>query len=73
MGMLTLLDKGDNKIGYLEKGDCHRIPVKLHRAFSISISNSKKHISITRDMPARKPGLVSGQMRAVHIQERERP
>ena len=36
---IILVDHRDNDIGSEEKDACHRLPVKLHRAFSIFILN----------------------------------
>jgi len=41
MDLLVLVDSEDNIMGYDEKENCHFIPTRLHRAFSIFIINSK--------------------------------
>jgi isopentenyl-diphosphate Delta-isomerase len=46
MDMLILVDAEDNISGYDEKENCHLIPTKLHRAFSIFIINSKGEMLI---------------------------
>jgi isopentenyl-diphosphate delta-isomerase len=46
MDTLILVDAEDNITGYDEKEDCHIIPAKLHRAFSIFIINSKDEMLI---------------------------
>jgi len=48
MDMLILVDAEDNIAGYDEKENCHLIPTKLHRAFSIFIVNSKGEMLIHR-------------------------
>lgn len=46
--MLILVDKNDKEIGYEEKEDCHFIPAKLHRAFSLFIFNKSGQILIQK-------------------------
>lgn len=48
MEKVILVDEADNEIGYEEKYECHKIPVKLHRAFSIFIFNKKGEMLITK-------------------------
>ncbi|MBP1735930.1 MAG: hypothetical protein H6Q53_2217, partial [Deltaproteobacteria bacterium] len=43
---IILVDHRDNDIGFEEKDACHRIPSKLHRAFSIFIINEHGHMLI---------------------------
>ena len=48
MEQVILVDEADNELGYEEKHECHKIPVKLHRAFSIFILNHNGQLLITR-------------------------
>jgi len=54
MEQIIIVDKNDNEIGYAEKDECHHIPVKLHRAFSIFIFNSKGKMLIHKRARAKK-------------------
>ena len=45
---IILVDHLDNEIGFTEKDPCHRIPVRLHRAFSIFIVNDRGHMLIQK-------------------------
>jgi len=51
---LILVDNRDNDIGWEEKDACHRIPTRLHRAFSIFIVNGQGHMLIQKRAPAKK-------------------
>jgi len=48
MENVILVDEQDNEIGIAEKYATHRLPVKLHRAFSIFIFNSKGEMLLAR-------------------------
>jgi len=58
---IILVDHRDNDIGFEEKDACHRIPAKLHRAFSIFIINEHGHMLIQKRAAAKKtwPGFWS--------------
>ncbi|MBP8745985.1 MAG: isopentenyl-diphosphate Delta-isomerase [Syntrophorhabdus sp.] len=58
---IILVDHLDNEIGFTEKDPCHRIPVKLHRAFSIFIVNDRGHMLIQKRSSSKKtwPGFWS--------------
>lgn len=57
--MLILVDKDDNTLCHKEKESCHKIPVSLHRAFSIFIVNSKNQMLIHKRQATKKtwPGF----------------
>jgi len=59
METLILVDKDDKEIHYKEKEECHLIPVKLHRAFSIFIINKKHQMLIHKRQNSKKtwPGF----------------
>ncbi|MBI4170086.1 MAG: isopentenyl-diphosphate Delta-isomerase [Candidatus Aenigmarchaeota archaeon] len=48
MEQVILVDESDNELGYEEKLTCHKLPVKLHRAFSIFIFNGKGQVLLQR-------------------------
>ena len=54
MDQLIIIDENDNEIGYGEKDECHLIPAKLHRAFSIFIFNSKGEMLIHKRSSLKK-------------------
>lgn len=58
---VILVDGRDRDIGYEDKDACHRIPVKLHRAFSVFIMNKDGEMLIQKRAPAKKtwPGYWS--------------
>jgi isopentenyl-diphosphate delta-isomerase len=58
---IILVDHRDNDIGSEEKDACHRLPVKLHRAFSIFILNSQCRMLIQKRSAIKKtwPGFWS--------------
>ena len=58
---IILVDYQDNDIGFEERDACHRIPAKLHRAFSIFIVNGKEHMLIQKRAASKKtwPGFWS--------------
>jgi isopentenyl-diphosphate delta-isomerase len=58
---IILVDDRDNDIGSEEKELCHRLPVKLHRAFSIFIFNGERQMIIQKRSTAKKtwPGFWS--------------
>jgi isopentenyl-diphosphate delta-isomerase len=51
---IILVDHRDNDIGCEEKDACHRIPAKLHRAFSIFIINEQGHMLIQKRAAMKK-------------------
>jgi len=51
---LIIVDKEDKEIGWGEKDECHLIPAKLHRAFSIFIFNSKGEMLIHKRSGSKK-------------------
>ena len=57
--LLILVDEDDNIRGHEEKENCHLLPTKLHRAFSIFILNSKGEMLVHRRSRLKKtwPGL----------------
>jgi isopentenyl-diphosphate Delta-isomerase len=59
MDTLILVDSEDNVVGYEEKEECHLIPTKLHRAFSIFIINPKGEMLIHKRSSLKKtwPGF----------------
>ncbi len=59
MDMLILVDINDKPIGYEEKEKCHLIPMKLHRAFSVFIFNSKGQMLVQKRSAEKKtwPGF----------------
>ncbi len=61
MEQVILVDPMDNEIGFEEKLECHKIPVKLHRAISIFIFNDKNQLLITKREKAKYhwPGFWS--------------
>ncbi len=61
MEQVVLVDAGDNELGFEEKFACHKNPVKLHRAFSVFIFNSKGQMLITKRSKEKKtwPGFWS--------------
>lgn len=61
MDEIILVDHDDNAIGSEEKDACHRIPVKLHRAFSIFILNRERQMLIQKRASSKKtwPGFWS--------------
>ncbi|OPY74628.1 MAG: Isopentenyl-diphosphate Delta-isomerase [Syntrophorhabdus sp. PtaU1.Bin058] len=54
MDELIIVDKDDKEIGYGEKDECHFVPAKLHRAFSIFIFNSKGEMLVHKRSGAKK-------------------
>ncbi len=54
MDRLIIVDENDKEIGYGEKDECHLIPAKLHRAFSIFIFNSKGEMLIHKRSGSKK-------------------
>lgn len=54
MDELIIVDENDIEIGYGEKDECHLIPAKLHRAFSIFIFNSKGEMLIHKRSGSKK-------------------
>ncbi len=54
MDELIIVDKEDKEIGWGEKDECHLIPAKLHRAFSIFIFNSKGEMLIHKRSGSKK-------------------
>ncbi|MGD9578873.1 MAG: isopentenyl-diphosphate Delta-isomerase [Syntrophorhabdus sp.] len=58
---IILVDQRDNDIGSEEKDACHRIPTKLHRAFSIFIVNQHGNMLIQKRAATKKtwPGFWS--------------
>jgi isopentenyl-diphosphate delta-isomerase len=52
--ILMLVDGNDSIIGYEKKEECHLLPAKLHRAFSIFILNSKGEMLIHRRGSSKK-------------------
>lgn len=58
---IILVDHRDNDIGSEEKEACHRLPAKLHRAFSIFIVNSECQMLIQKRSGLKKtwPGFWS--------------
>lgn len=58
---IILVDHRDNDIGFQEKDVCHRIPTKLHRAFSIFIINEHGHMLLQKRAATKKtwPGFWS--------------
>ena len=58
---VILIDHRDNDIGSEEKDACHRIPTKLHRAFSIFIVNEQGNMLIHKRAVTKKtwPGFWS--------------
>jgi isopentenyl-diphosphate delta-isomerase len=58
---IILVDHRGNDIGSEEKDTCHRIPTKLHRAFSIFITNKNGHMLIQKRAATKKtwPGFWS--------------
>ncbi len=54
MDRLIIVDKDDKEIGWGEKDECHLIPAKLHRAFSIFIFNSKGEMLIHKRSGSKK-------------------
>jgi len=58
---IILVDQLDNYIGVEEKEACHRIPTKLHRAFSIFVINKHGHMLIQKRAATKKtwPGFWS--------------
>lgn len=58
---IILVDHRDNDIGSEEKDQCHRIPTKLHRAFSIFIVNRFGQMLIQKRAGTKKtwPGFWS--------------
>jgi isopentenyl-diphosphate Delta-isomerase len=61
MDEIILVDNRDTDIGSEEKDLCHRIPVKLHRAFSIFIVNKDRQMLIQKRAAMKKtwPGFWS--------------
>lgn len=59
MDTLILVDKNDKEIGFAGKEECHLIPAKLHRAFSLFIFNSKKQMLLHKRSSTKKtwPGF----------------
>jgi isopentenyl-diphosphate delta-isomerase len=59
MDTLILVDSEDNVVGYGEKENCHLIPTKLHRAFSIFVINSKREMLVHKRSSLKKtwPGF----------------
>jgi len=51
---LILVDEDENTIGYEEKEQCHLVPTKLHRAFSIFIFNSEGQMFIHKRASLKK-------------------
>jgi isopentenyl-diphosphate delta-isomerase len=54
MDQLIVIDENDNEIGCGEKDECHLIPAKLHRAFSVFIFNSKGEMLIHKRSSLKK-------------------
>ncbi len=54
MEELILVDSRDNVVGYAEKEECHHIPAKLHRAFSVFIFNSKGEMLVQKRSSKKK-------------------
>jgi isopentenyl-diphosphate delta-isomerase len=54
MDQLIIVDDNDKEVGYGEKDECHLIPAKLHRAFSIFIFNSKGEMLIHKRSSIKK-------------------
>jgi isopentenyl-diphosphate delta-isomerase len=61
MDEVILVDHWDNDIGIEEKEACHRLPVKLHRAFSVFIVNRERQMLIQKRAAIKKtwPGFWS--------------
>lgn len=61
MEQLILVDEADNELGYAEKYETHKKPVKLHRAFSVFIFNDEGQLLITKRSSSKKtwPGFWS--------------
>lgn len=61
MDEIILVNRKDTDIGWEEKDACHRIPTKLHRAFSIFIINEQGHMLIQKRASVKKtwPGYWS--------------
>lgn len=61
MDEVVLVDSKDTCLGFEEKESCHRIPVKLHRAFSIFIVNRERQMLIQKRSATKKtwPGFWS--------------
>lgn len=61
MDHVVLVDPHDNDMGTEEKFAAHRLPAKLHRAFSIIILNDKDQMLITKRNKDKKtwPGFWS--------------
>jgi isopentenyl-diphosphate delta-isomerase len=58
---IILVDHLDNDIGFEEKDACHRIPTKLHRAFSVFVLNEPRQMLIQKRAATKKtwPGFWS--------------
>ncbi len=61
MEQVVLVDNEDNELGVEEKFACHKLPVKLHRAFSVFVLNDKDQLLITKRSTLKKtwPGFWS--------------
>lgn len=61
MEQVILVDPMDNEVGFEEKFECHKMPVQLHRAFSVFIFNDKNQLLLTRRNVEKKtwPGFWS--------------
>jgi isopentenyl-diphosphate delta-isomerase len=66
--ILILVDKNDKKIGEAERGECHGIKARLHRAFLILVFNKRGQLYVQKRSKFKKlwPGFWDGSV-ASHV------